>query len=102
MSCQANTTAVATMDDADLNHVKTYVAALVPLLEVDRIHLDKFSHQGTRKDLWRGFRLKTIDARCVQAHDTAKSQAVYPQPSRGFHPTGEAVSELSGVVGIDP
>ena len=54
----------------------------------------------TEDDLWRGHRVKAMDATTVQAPDTEANQSVYPQPSSQAEGCGFPVVKLVGLIDL--
>ncbi|MCB1063366.1 MAG: transposase [Verrucomicrobiae bacterium] len=75
----------------------------LPSSMLQSIHHALFTALSTRicsADLWRGHRVKAIDATSVQMPDTAFNQQAYPQPSGQSPGCGFPVVQLVGLIDL--
>lgn len=86
-------------------NTSSYVEARqrLPSSMLQSIHQELFKVLSTRTcsdDLWRGHRVKAIDATSAQMPDTAVNQKAYPQPSGQSPGCGFPVVQLVGLIDL--
>jgi hypothetical protein len=61
---------------------------------------DRLEHNLPGRQLWRGHRVKAVDATSAQMPDTPENQAAYPQPSGQAEGCGFPVVQLVGLIDL--